>query len=151
MSLIPNILGGVRSSVFDPFSVDAWDPFHLLPAPIRENLEFSNTRIDWKETSQAHVFQADLPGLTKDDVKVEVVDERVLQITGERKIQKEDSGETWHRIERSSGKFQRRFRLPENARMDQVTASIENGVLTVTVPKEEVRRPEVMPVQVSGS
>jgi hypothetical protein len=46
-------------------------------------------------------------------------------------------------VERSSGKFTRRFRLPENAQTEQIKASMENGVLTVTVPKEEVKKPEV--------
>ncbi|EXB30483.1 hypothetical protein L484_006033 [Morus notabilis] len=145
MSLIPNI-----RNVFDPFSPDVWDPFHLLPAQFRETLVFSNPRIDWQETPQAHVFQADLPGLTKEEVKVEVEDGRVLKISGERKIEKEENSGTWHRIERSGGKFQRQFRLPENAKTDQITASMEKGVLIVTVPKEEVKKPDVVAVQISG-
>jgi HSP20 family protein len=53
-------------------------------------------------------------------------------------------------VERSSGKFSRRFRLPENAKMEQVKANMENGVLTVTVPKEEVKNPEVKTIDISG-
>ncbi|WRX32174.1 Alpha crystallin/Hsp20 domain - like 10, partial [Theobroma cacao] len=86
---------------------------------------------------EAHVFKADVPGLKKEELKVQVEDDRVLHITGERNIEKEDKNDTWHRVERSSGKFMRRFRLPENAKMDQIKASMENGVLTVTVPKLE--------------
>ncbi|KAF3454620.1 hypothetical protein FNV43_RR05068 [Rhamnella rubrinervis] len=96
--------------------------------------------------SGPHVFKADVPGLRKEEVKVEVEDDRVLQIRGERNVEKEDKNDTWHRVERSSGKFMRRFRLPENAKMDQIKAGMENGVLTVTVPKEEVRiRPQSSP------
>ncbi|XP_028779197.1 17.3 kDa class I heat shock protein-like [Neltuma alba] len=156
MSLIPSFFGGRRSSAFDPFSLDVWDPFRDFPFPTSlstsssENSAFMNARVDWKETPEAHVLKADLPGLKKEEVKVEVEDDRVLQISGERKVEKEDKNEKWHRVERSSGKFMRRFRLPENAKMDQVKASMENGVLTVTVPKEEVKKPEVKAIEIAG-
>ncbi|KAL3719987.1 hypothetical protein ACJRO7_004902 [Eucalyptus globulus] len=162
MSLVPSWFGGRRSNVFDPFSLDVWDPFRDFPFPsssltaanfpqtFQENAAFVNTRIDWKETPEAHVFRADLPGLKKEEVKVEIEEDRVLQISGERNMEKEDKNDTWHRMERSSGKFMRRFRLPENARMDQVKASMENGVLTVTVPKVEEKKPEVKAIEISG-
>ncbi|KAB1227250.1 18.5 kDa class I heat shock protein [Morella rubra] len=158
MSLIPSFFGGRRTS--DPFTLDVWDPFKDFPLSSslstyfpefsRENSAFVSTRIDWKETPEAHVFQADLPGLKKEEVKVEVEDDRVLQISGERNVEKEDKNDRWHRVERSSGKFLRRFRLPENAKMDRIKASIENGVLTVTVPKEEVKKPDVKAIEISG-
>ncbi|XP_030447259.1 18.1 kDa class I heat shock protein-like [Syzygium oleosum] len=162
MSLIPSWFGGRRSDAFDPFSLDLWDPFKDFPFPssslsasnfpqtFRDNTAFANTRIDWKETPEAHVINADLSGLKKEEVKVEIEDDQVLQISGERNVEKEDRNDTWHRVERSSGKFMRRFRLPENAKMDQVRASMENGVLTVTVPKVEERTPEVKAIEISG-
>ena len=96
------------------------------------------------------MFEADLPGVKKEEVKVEVEDDRVLQISGERKVEKEDKNDTWHRVERSSGRFQRRFRLPENAKLDQIKASMENGVLRVTVPKAEVKKSDVKAIEISG-
>ncbi|CAL4930301.1 unnamed protein product [Urochloa decumbens] len=153
-----------RSNVFDPFSLDLWDPFQdfpfgtgsnnsLFPSFARTNSEtaaFAGARIDWKETPEAHVFKADVPGLKEEEVKVEVEDGNVLQISGERNKEQEEKNDKWHRVERSSGKFLRRFRLPENAKTEQIKASMENGVLTVTVPKEEVKKPEVKPVQITG-
>lgn len=139
--------------MLDPFSLDVWDPFKdfQFPATLsRENSAFVNTRIDWKETPEAHVFQADDPGLKKEEVNVEIEDGSVLQISGERSVEKEDKNDTWHRVERSSGKILRRFRLPENAKMDEVKASMENGVLTVTVPKVEVKKPNVKAIDISG-
>ncbi|XP_039144598.1 16.9 kDa class I heat shock protein 1-like [Dioscorea cayenensis subsp. rotundata] len=151
-----------RSSVFDPFSLDLWDPFdsfqglfnNALSVPrsnfASDTAAIANTRIDWKETPEAHVFKADLPGVKKEEVKVEVEDGRVLKISGERSKEHEEKNDKWHRVERSSGKFLRSFRLPENAKVDQVKASIEDGVLTVTVPKEEIKKPEVKAIDISG-
>ncbi|CAO2204780.1 unnamed protein product [Urochloa humidicola] len=144
-----------RSNVFDPLA-DFWDPFDVFRSVVpaasadRDAAAFANARIDWKETPEAHVFKADLPGVKKEEVKVEVEDGNVLVISGERSKEKEDKNDKWHRVERSSGKFLRRFRLPENAKTDQVKAGLENGVLTVTVPKAEEKKPEVKSVEISG-
>ena len=156
-----SLFGGRRSNVFDPFSLDIWDPFEgfplsssiaNVPSSARETTAIANTRIDWRETPEAHVFKADLPGLKKEEVKVEVDEGRVLQISGERSREQEEKTDTWHRVERSTGKFLRRFRLPENAKVDQVKASLENGVLTVVVPKEEEeeKKPEVKSIEIAG-
>ncbi|CAD6203032.1 unnamed protein product [Miscanthus lutarioriparius] len=152
-----------RGSAFDPFSLDLWDPFQGFPfgsgssslfpsfgGTNSETAAFAGARIDWKETPEAHVFKADVPGLKKEEVKVEVEDGNVLQISGERNKEQEEKTDTWHRVERSSGKFLRRFRLPENAKTEQISASMENGVLTVTVPKEEAKKPDVKSIQISG-
>ena len=144
-----------RSNVFDPFA-DFWDPFDVFRSVVpaasndRDTVAFANARIDWKETPEAHVFKADLPGVKKEEVKVEVEDGNVLVISGQRSKEEEDKNDRWHRVERSSGQFMRRFRLPENAKVDQVKAGLENGVLTVTVPKAEEKKPEVKSIQISG-
>ncbi|KAK4480238.1 hypothetical protein RD792_013302 [Penstemon davidsonii] len=157
MSLIPSFFGNRgSSSIIDPFS---WDPFEGFPfsgqlanasGPAREVSSFAGARIDWKETPEAHVFKADVPGLKKEEVKVEVEDGNILQISGERSKEQEEKNDKWHRIERSSGKFLRRFRLPENSKLEEIKANMENGVLTVTVPKEEVKKPEAKAIDISG-
>ncbi|XP_044974584.1 16.9 kDa class I heat shock protein 1-like [Hordeum vulgare subsp. vulgare] len=145
-----------RSNAFDPFA-DLWaDPFDtfrsIVPAfsSNSETAAFANARVDWKETPEAHVFKADLPGVKKEEVKVEVEDGNVLVVSGERTKEEEDKNDKWHRVERSSGKFVRRFRLPEDAKVEEVKAGLENGVLTVTVPKAEVKKPEVKAIEISG-
>lgn len=160
MSLIPSFLSGRRTNVFDPFSLDIWDPLEGMQFPgslakvpsfgTGETTAIANTRIDWRETPEAHIFKADLPGLKKEEVKVEVEEGRVLQISGERSKEDEERNEKWHRVERSMGKFMRRFRLPENAKMDEINAKMENGVLTVMVPKQEERKPEVKAIDIAG-
>ncbi|XP_042486498.1 17.8 kDa class I heat shock protein-like [Macadamia integrifolia] len=152
MSLIPSIFNGRRTNIFDPFSLDIWDPFMDFPRPqlASETVAFVNARVDWKETPEAHILKADLPGVKKEEVKVEVEEGKVLQISGEKSKEKEEKNDKWHRVERSSGKFLRRFRLPENAKVDKVKATMENGVLTVTVPKEELKKPEVKAIEISS-
>ncbi|GLJ17119.1 hypothetical protein SUGI_0296250 [Cryptomeria japonica] len=160
MSLIPSFFGR-RSSVFDPFSLDVWDPlgdfnFSFNRDMVRSS-EFArdaaavaNTQIDWKETADAHIFKADLPGLKKEEVKIEVEDGQILQISGERNKEEEKNNDKYHRVERSHGKFLRRFRLPENAKVEEVKAAMENGVLTVTVPKQHEPKPKVKSIEISG-
>ncbi|EXC07554.1 hypothetical protein L484_005861 [Morus notabilis] len=155
-----SLFGGRRSNVFDPFSLDIWDPFDGFPFTTsvanvpsmgqETTSAIANTRIDWKERPEAHIIKADLPGLKKEEVKVEVEDGMVLKISGEKAREKEEKDDKWHRVERSVGKFMRRFRLPENCRTDQVRATMENGVLTVILPKEEEKKPDVMSVEISG-
>ncbi|KAH9304291.1 hypothetical protein KI387_008695 [Taxus chinensis] len=158
MSIIPSFFGR-RSSVFDPFSLDVWDPFQALNSSVvagpssdfaRDTAAVANTQIDWKETPEAHIFKADLPGLKKEEVKIEVEDGRILQISGERSKEEEHKNDKYHRVERSRGRFLRRFRLPENAKVDEVKAAMENGVLTVTVPKQPEPKPEVKSIEISG-
>ncbi|KAL2523269.1 17.6 kDa class I heat shock protein 3 [Forsythia ovata] len=110
-----------------------------------------STPIDWKETPEAHIFMADLPGLSKEDVKVEVSHGRILQISGERKSVEDSDQNTlkWHCVERNRARsFFRQFRLPENAKVDQLNASVDNGVLTVTVPKQEVKVPMTKVIEI---
>uniref|UniRef100_A0A0C9QR56 TSA: Wollemia nobilis Ref_Wollemi_Transcript_13174_800 transcribed RNA sequence n=1 Tax=Wollemia nobilis TaxID=56998 RepID=A0A0C9QR56_9CONI len=155
MSLVPSFFGRRSNRVFDPFSLDLWDPLEAFNAPLmrdfaRDVSAVANTQIDWKETPEAHIFKADLPGLKKEEVKIEVEDNKILQISGERSNEEEHKDDKWHRIERSHGRFLRRFRLPENVKVEEVKAAMENGVLTVTVPKQSPPKPEVKSIEISG-
>ncbi|KDP46365.1 hypothetical protein JCGZ_10205 [Jatropha curcas] len=109
-----------------------------------------NTPTDWKETQEAHVFLFDLPGLKKEQVNVEIDEGNVLQISGERPDE-DGENDKWHRIERCRGKFLRRFKLPENVKSDQVKASMENGVLVVTVPKQEIKKSQKKEIVIEGN
>ncbi|XP_060203139.1 18.2 kDa class I heat shock protein-like [Lycium barbarum] len=156
MSLIPSFFGGRRRNIFDPFSLDVWDPFggfQIANVPwssAHKTSAFANARIDWKENPEAHIFKVDVSGIKNEEVKVEVEEGRVLQISGKRSREQEKKNDQWHRMERSSGKFLRRIKLPENVKMGEIKAAMDNGVLTVTVPKEVVKKPEVKAIDISG-
>ena len=83
-------------------------------------------------------------------MKVEVEEGRVLQINRERSKEQEEKNDKWHLMERSSGKFLRRFRLLEDAKTDEVKTNMENGVLTMIVSKEEVKKAEVKAIEIFG-
>eukprot|EP00252_Welwitschia_mirabilis_P013218 TRINITY_DN29147_c0_g1_i1.p1 TRINITY_DN29147_c0_g1~~TRINITY_DN29147_c0_g1_i1.p1 ORF type:complete len:173 (+),score=34.41 TRINITY_DN29147_c0_g1_i1:196-714(+) len=154
MSLTPFFGGRPRSrdwGLWDPWdssiSRDPWVPVSRLFESMdnfassalasfsRDTQAIANTKVDWKETPDAHVFTADMPGLKKEEVRVELVDKGTLRISGERHREEVQETDTWHRMERSSGKFMRQFRLPEDVNEDQVSAKMENGVLVVNAPK----------------
>ena len=91
---------------------------------------------DIQETEDSLVFNLDTPGLSNDSINVEVDDNDVLVISGERQSKKEaDENMRWERIERSYGKFQRRFQLPRDTDTENISANYKNGELLVTVPK----------------
>ncbi|CAM5999345.1 unnamed protein product [Sphagnum balticum] len=114
--------------VLDP----SWDV-----APHRHQLaEFSGRGIhlDIKETPNQYEISADLPGVTKEQAKLEVKD-HVLTISYERKFEQKNENETYHRMERFQGTAARSIRLPRNCDEEKVEAKFNNGVLNVTIPK----------------
>ncbi len=103
--------------------------------------------VDIKETAEAFTIDAELPGMSKDDVKVTVHD-GVLTIEGERKHEEESTDKKQHRIERFYGSFMRRFTLPENVDENSVKASFKDGLLTLTLLKAEPKEPKAIEVVV---
>jgi HSP20 family protein len=104
--------------------------------------------IDIQETDKEYVVKADLPEVKKEDMKVEV-DNGVMTIEGERKREKEEKGKTFHRIERSYGKFVRRFSLPTEIDASHVEAAFKEGVLTVHLPKTAATKSKSIEVKVA--
>ena len=96
------------------------------------------------------MLRADLPGIGEDDVNIEV-EERVLTISGERKAEQSESKEGYHRVERAFGSFRRSLTLPEGVDAEAVTASFDRGVLEVTIPKPEQRKPRKISIGVGNS
>ncbi|RBP29694.1 heat shock protein Hsp20 [Marinobacter pelagius] len=126
--------------------------FGLTRAGEREGKDLFS-RSDWapavdiKETDQAFTVEAELPGMSKDDVKV-TVDDGVLTIKGERKQEEETEDKKMHRIERFYGSFMRRFTLPDNVDENSVKASFKDGLLTLIINKAEPKEPKAIEVNV---
>jgi len=107
--------------------------------------------VDVFETREHLVLLAELPGLGETDVVMRVEGD-VLTIEGERRVSRETEGETWHRAERPHGRFFRSFTLPATRfDVERVSASFENGVLTVELPRREEARARQIRIQASPS
>jgi HSP20 family protein len=105
--------------------------------------------MDVVESEDHYVLRADLPGLSEEDVNIEL-DGNVLTVSGERKSEHEERREGYHRVERASGAFARSLTLPDGVEPDAIEASFERGVLEVRIPKPEQRKPHRVRVQVGG-
>lgn len=134
---------GLPTCLEGPLRMESvWYPSELVFLLAQSAGAVGTTKVDWVETDEAHVFKADLPGLRKEDIRVELQDGCCLQISGVHSQEDERKGVRWHTAERSHGKFIRRFQLPDSAQADSVSAEVENGVLTVTVAKIHTKAPE---------
>jgi HSP20 family protein len=104
--------------------------------------------VDIFETNEAIVLKAELPGITAQDISVEVKD-NTLTLKGEKKFEKEVKEENYHRVERSYGSFQRAFTLPGTIHQEKVKAKFKDGILEITLPKVEEAKPKQVKVEIS--
>src|SRR5437660_11291829 len=105
--------------------------------------------MDLVEERDHYVLRADLPGVSEDDVKVELED-NVLTISGERKSEHEQRKEGYYRVERASGAFSRSLTLPEGTDPDSIQANFDKGVLEVRVPKPAEHKPKRVAISVGA-
>jgi HSP20 family protein len=96
--------------------------------------------MDLVEADEHFVLKADLPGLSEEDVAIEVQD-NVLTVSGSREAEHERKEQGWYRLERSYGSFSRSLTLPDGVDADKVEANFDRGVLEIRVPKPEERKP----------
>jgi HSP20 family protein len=105
--------------------------------------------MDLVETDDHFVLRADLPGLSEQDVNVELLD-NVLTISGERKAEHETGQEGYYRLERGYGSFSRSLTLPQGIDPDGVQAHFDRGVLEIRVPKPEQKKPRQVQIQLGS-
>src|SRR3954452_4109968 len=106
--------------------------------------------MDLVETDDHFVLRADLPGLSEEDVSIELEDS-VLTVAGERQAEHEDKREGFCRLERSFGQFRRSLTLPEGVDADGITAAFDKGVLEVRIPKPEETKPRKVAIKVGDA
>jgi HSP20 family protein len=106
--------------------------------------------MDLLETEHDFVLRADLPGLSENDVNIELED-NVLTLSGERKAEHEARKDGYYRVERAWGSFARSLTLPEGVDANAVQASFDRGVLEIHIPKPEQRKPRKVSISVGGS
>ena len=120
-----------RGFDIEPFkSIQGWEP-----------------AVDVTETDDAVVIKADLPGLEEKDIEVNLTGD-MLTLKGEKRAEKEAKGENFYHVERTSGVFERSFRLPASVQQDKVSATFKNGVLTIDLPKAEESKSKSVRIKV---
>lgn len=140
-TIAPRHYGGSGMMDFwrDPFEAMSWPS--MWNRPMEQGMLINFPKADISETDSEMRIKCDLPGMKKEDVNIEVDDTgKYLTVSGESKQEIKEEKENVYMIERSYGTFNRRFRMPKNAKPDQVRAKLQDGVLMITIPKE-------MPIQ----
>ena len=145
-------------------AVVKWDPFRdLLSIQDRMNKLFEQTlsrsraeegiapstwtpAVDIYETPEAIVLQADLPGLRREDIDIQIQDD-TLTLRGERRFAKDVHEENYLRIERAYGAFHRSFTLPATIQQEKIRAVFRDGILELTLPKAEEAKPRRIEVK----
>ncbi len=140
LNTIQNEMNRLFNTFFEPSEAQGG-----APAPTRRWLP----AMDLVESGDEFVLRADLPGLSENDVNIELEDS-VLTISGERKSEHEQRKEGYYRLERASGSFSRSLTLPEGVDPEKVQASFDRGVLEVRIPKPEQRKPRKVTISAGG-
>jgi len=126
---------------FDPFKEFEVVKRALMNFPVYNDEKDSSIsafvpKVNTREGEYAYHIEVDLPGLKKDDINIELVDNQLI-ISGERKLKNELKEDDYYKIETSVGKFQRVFSLPESVDIENIEARSEDGVLEIVIPKIE--------------
>jgi HSP20 family protein len=121
----------------------------MMPLFAEERIAFEPA-FEVKETKESFVFKADVPGIKDADLDVSLTGNR-LTINGKRQAEKEDKGDTYYTYERSYGSFTRSFTLPEGVNASAMTANLNDGVLSITVPKKPEAQAKKIPISGGAS
>lgn len=106
--------------------------------------------VDLRAEDKKYILTVEIPGVTEKDVTINVTD-NAMTITGEKNQETETKEENYYRMERSYGSFQRVLTLPDDINQDNIQANFKNGVLTVTMPRQQVVTPKGKPIEITSS
>jgi HSP20 family protein len=106
-----------------------------------------NPSVDVSETENGYEVKADIPGIKKEDIQI-TLEDGVLTLKGEKKQESETKKKSFYTVERVYGRFERCFKLPEHVKSDGIRAKVDNGVLTIDIPKAEEAKPREIAVEV---
>jgi len=134
--------------MFDDFLTPISNLFGPTMMTTPEEVAILSPPADIEETDSNYFLSFDLPGVSPEDVKIEVRDNQLI-VSGERKEEKQSDEGRQLNVERFYGRFQRVFALPTTIDPEKIDANFENGVLQVTIPKAEAAKPKM--IQVKGS
>ncbi|MEJ2045302.1 MAG: Hsp20/alpha crystallin family protein [Reinekea sp.] len=135
-------------NVWRSFGVDTQSGFSRMPSLFDRELASNSLLGDYRVSldiagsDNEYEVSVDLPGLTEDDIKVEVTG-NVLTVRGQKEDVSENKEKQFYRMERSYGSFQRTLSLPDDANSSDITASMKDGVLKITVPRRETEKADV--------
>ena len=101
--------------------------------------------VDIKEEKDKFTLKVDLPGIDKNDITISM-EKGVLSVQGARVEEKKEESTNYYRVERVSGKFFRRFSLPQTADEERISANLSKGVLEITIPKKEIARSKAIEI-----
>ncbi|HVY55142.1 MAG TPA: Hsp20/alpha crystallin family protein [Thermodesulfobacteriota bacterium] len=144
----------MRIKVWEPFR--SFRPFYGDFDKWFEQVANSNTpaagtwhpAVDVYETEDSYVLKADLPGVSKEDIKIDV-NNNTLTIKGEKKLEEKTEKDNYVRVERSYGSFSRTFALSDKVDSTNIKAAYKDGVLEVTLPKKEEAKPKEIKVEIN--
>lgn len=142
--------------VRDPLQLLMRDPFQLMRDILVEPFRALTGReaawnpgFEIRETDDAFVFRADMPGVRNEDIDISMIGNQ-LQISGKREQEQQQDEGRYHTYERAYGSFARVFALPDSADVDSIRAELSNGVLTLSVPKKPGSAPQRRKIQVGS-
>ena len=129
---------------FDAMIESIFNPSKTYPL---SNTDDWKPDVDLNETDNSFTIKADIPGLTKKDIKIDILN-NVLTISGERNDKTTNDDDYYHYRERLSGAFSRSFNIPEIVNQDKITANFKNGMLIIELGKKDKVLPKKIEIKV---
>jgi len=156
--LLATLLGTTAnafSNVTDPYDADFAKMNQYFNSLIESHLTSAKLnnigypRMDIADSKKEIVIKFDLAGVNKENIKLSISDDKILTLQGEKKESKEEKSKDYVKKEIFYGSFQKAIQLPENIDESKLTTKFENGILTVTIPKTEIKKPKakIIPIK----